>query len=83
MSDDDHLFEVPETEENRIPIFLHITYIVVIIGGIWAFFAYWNGSHGFLDRGYWEPLQKAAYTTFPFEEKEPYLEEKKVLEIGA
>ena len=81
MSNDDEIFEVPETEENRIPLFLHITYIVVIIGGLCAFFAYWNGSHGFLDRGYWQPLQKAAYTTYPFEKKEPYLEQERISTI--
>ncbi len=73
--DDEYLFDVPETEENRIPIFLYITYIVVLVGGILAFIAYWNGSHGFLDRGYWQQLQKAAYTTYPFERKNPYLED--------
>lgn len=75
MNNDDELFEVPQTEENRIPIFLHVTYILVFVLGLWAFIVYWNGSHGFLDRGYWGALQKAAYTTYPFEKKEPYLDD--------
>ncbi|MCH9608531.1 MAG: hypothetical protein S4CHLAM45_11090 [Chlamydiales bacterium] len=67
--------EIPQTEENKIPLFLHITYIVVIVFGIIAFFLYWNGSHGFLDRGYWEPLQRVADTTYPFEKEGRYLSE--------
>lgn len=71
--------EIPLSGERKIPKFLYLTYLLVFIGGIWGFFAYWNGSHGWLDRGYWQQLQKAAQTTYPFEKKEPYLEEKMLL----
>lgn len=54
--------EIIESEERKIPIFLIVTYILLVIGGLSAFFIYWNGSHGFLDRGYWEQLQRAAQT---------------------
>ena len=67
MSEED---EIPPSQENKIPWFLHATYIILIIWGFWAFFAYWNGASGV--RGYWKPLQKAADTTYPFERKEPY-----------
>lgn len=66
--------EIPESLHNKMPKWLTIFYVLLIIGGIWAFIAYWNGSHGWLDRGYWQQLQKAAHTTFPFEQQEPYLQ---------
>lgn len=71
--------EIPESEERKIPKFLHITFWILVIWGIGAFIMYWNGSQGFLDRGYWRKLQQAANTTFPFEEEKPYLMEKNVL----
>ncbi len=65
--------EIPPTDEKKIPLFLYITYVVVLLWGLWAFYAYWNGSQGFLGHGYWRPLQKAAATTYPFEKKSPHL----------
>ncbi|MCP5468882.1 MAG: hypothetical protein H7A36_00045 [Chlamydiales bacterium] len=65
--------EVPQSQHNKIPWWLYVTYITLIVWGVWAFFAYWNGAKGV--RGYWTPLQKAAETTFPFEKKEPFLDE--------
>jgi hypothetical protein len=62
--------EIPHSEERKIPPFLIVTYIIVIIGGLLGLIAYWNGSHGWLDRGYWQPLQKAAETTSPFKPKD-------------
>jgi len=59
--------EVPPSEERKIPKFLKVIYLILAVWGIWAFITYWNGSHGFLDRGYWQKLQKAAHTTYPFE----------------
>lgn len=50
-----------------IPKWLKLTYIVLPIWGIIAFWLYWNGSSGWLDRGYWRQLQNAANTTFPIE----------------
>ncbi len=73
--------EIPPSQKHKIPVFLLLTYLIVLVWGIWALIAYWNGSHGLLDRGYWQALQKAANTTFPFEKKEPFLREKRVLEI--
>lgn len=66
--------EIPESEEKRVPPILWVVYIVLLIWGIWSFFAYWNGSHGWLDRGYWQKLQKAAHTTFPTQKRTTYLE---------
>ena len=66
--------DVPQTEDHPIPGLLKVTYVVLLVGGILAFFLYWNGSHGWLDRGYWSQLQKAAGTTYPFEKPEPAIE---------
>jgi len=37
----------------------------VAFGLVWLYF-FWNGSYGWLDRGYWSELQRAANTTYPF-----------------
>ena len=66
--------DIPQSKEKKIPKFLIVTYVIVFVWGIWGFFAYWNGSHGWVDRGYWQKLQKAADTTYPFEKKETYLD---------
>lgn len=58
--------EVPESKERKIPSFLYIVYIVLLIGGLFAFFFFWNGSRGWLDRGFWHELQKGASTTAPY-----------------
>jgi hypothetical protein len=49
----------------KIPRWLTWTYIILPLWGIVAFYLYWNGSSGWLDRGYWQQLQRAANTTFP------------------
>jgi hypothetical protein len=51
--------------DAKVPTFLKWTYITLPIWGIIAFALYWNGSSGWLDRGYWRQLQNAAKTTFP------------------
>jgi len=51
--------------DAKVETWLKVTYIVLPIWGIIWFFLYWNGTHGWLDRGYWEQLQRAANTTFP------------------
>lgn len=56
--------------DAKVPLFLKLTYIILPIWGIIAFMLYWNGSWGWLDRGYWGQLQKAANTTYPFENLE-------------
>lgn len=52
-------------EGEKVPRWLMATYILLPIWGIISFILYWNGSHGWLDRGYWGELQKAANTTYP------------------
>lgn len=47
----------------KVPGWLKLIYISLPFWGILWFYLYWDGSHGFLDRGYWGDLQKAAKTT--------------------
>jgi hypothetical protein len=49
-----------------VPKWLIFFYVGLPIWGIFAFYLYWNGSQGWLDRGYWQQLQRAANTTFPY-----------------
>lgn len=53
------------TYDAKVPTFLLCTYILLPIWGVIAFYMYWNGSSGWLDRGYWRDLQVAAKTTYP------------------
>lgn len=48
-----------------VPRWLFWNYIFWTLFGLAWFALYWNGSWGFLDRGHWQELQKAANTTFP------------------
>lgn len=40
-----------------------------LFGLVWLYF-FWNGSYGWLDRGYWSQLQRAANTTYPYTTRE-------------
>lgn len=58
------------SKHNPVPKWLILSYIVwPIVGLIW-FYLFWNGSYGWFDRGYWQQLQRAAGTTFPFHTQE-------------
>lgn len=70
MSHDEHELETYgdpgiTSLDAKVPTFLKWTYITLPIWGIVTFIIYWNGSSGWLDRGYWRQLQNAAKTTFP------------------
>lgn len=52
--------------DAKVPGWLKLTYIILPIWGLFMWYFYWNGSHGFLDRGSWKELQQAANTTYPF-----------------
>lgn len=47
----------------KIPFWLKLVYFSLPIWGVISLYLYWNGSAGWLDRGYWHQLQKAANTT--------------------
>jgi hypothetical protein len=50
-----------------VPTWLKWFYVLLPIWGIFSLWFFWNGTHGWLDRGYWHQLQIAANTTFPSE----------------
>lgn len=50
----------------KVPGWLIFLYITLPIWGAFCFYLYWNGSAGWLDRGYWKELQIAANTTLPY-----------------
>lgn len=49
----------------KVPTWLKWSYAFFVIWGILWLYLYWNGVEGWLDRGYWFELEKAANTTFP------------------
>ena len=55
------------SRDEPVPVWLKFNYVFWILWGVVWFYYFWNGSYGWLDRGYWFELQKAASTTFPTE----------------
>lgn len=53
------------SKDAKVPRWLKLTYVLLPIWGFFWMWSYINGSNGWLDRGYWNQLQKAALTTFP------------------
>lgn len=53
--------------DGKVPKFLIFNYCFWPIWGIFTLYYFWNGSTGWVDRGYWHQLQVAANTTFPIE----------------
>ena len=56
--------EVEEYDDTGIPTFLYFVYALAPLWGILWFYMFWNGSIGWLDRGYWNELEGAARTKF-------------------
>lgn len=56
--------------DARVPRWLVINNWFWVFLGLFLFYYFINGSHGWLDRGYWGQLQRAANTTFPFTTRE-------------
>lgn len=50
---------------GKVPHWLYWCYAILPVWGIIILALYWNGSWGWLDRGYWQQLQKASNTTYP------------------
>lgn len=48
-----------------IPRWLIMVILILPFWGLVWFALFWNGSYGWLDRGHWHELQRAANTTFP------------------
>lgn len=55
------------SKDAPVPRWLIFNYILWPIFGIVWFYYFWNGSYGWLDRGHWSQLQRAANTTIPFD----------------
>ena len=56
--------EVDEFDDTKVPTFLKWTYLILPVWGLIWGYLYWDGSAGWLDRGYWQELEAAAKTTF-------------------
>lgn len=54
------------SQNAPVPAWLQYSYVFWLVVGLAAGIIYWNGSWGWLDRGYWQQLQRAANTTYPF-----------------
>jgi hypothetical protein len=55
--------EIQEFTNTRVPRWLFVVYLTLPFWGFYTMYEYWDGSHGWLDRGYWHELQVAANTT--------------------
>ncbi len=71
-SHDDHLeiySDDPKiaSKDAPVPRWLKFVYAILPIWGVITFYIFCNGTHGWLDSGHWNQLQKAALTTFPTE----------------
>lgn len=69
MTDDnEHLDQYPDgifSRDVKVAGWLKLMYLILPFWGLFTFYLYWNGSQGWLDRGYWHELQEAANTTYP------------------
>ena len=54
------------SKDAPIPRWLKFNYLFWPLWGLVAFYYFWNGSVGWFDRGYWNQLQRAAGTVYPF-----------------
>lgn len=54
------------SKNAKIPTWLICSNWFWIVLGFICLFLYWNGSYGWLDRGYWSQLQRAANTAYPY-----------------
>lgn len=63
--------DLQQYQTEKIPLFLILTYVILPIWGIYFMISYWNGSHGWTDRGAWHELQVAANTTRVVSPEEP------------
>lgn len=59
-----------QSYDRKVPMWLKLTYILLPIWGVIWMALYWNGESGWLDRGYWIELEKAANTTYPYKDSQ-------------
>lgn len=54
------------SKEGTVPAWLKVLIVLLLVwGAAWLYF-FWNGSAGWIDRGYWHQLEQAANTTTPW-----------------
>ena len=63
MSEEVDSEDVPPSNDASVPAWLKLTYLVLPIWGLIFLWYFFNGTHGWLDRGAWQALQQAAKTT--------------------
>lgn len=54
------------SKDAKIPRWLFWSYWLLLVWGFIWMALYWNGAQGWIDRGFWFPLEQAANTTVPF-----------------
>lgn len=69
--DEDHIEiygDDPRIRSGDAPVdnWLKFFYYTLPVWGIITLAMFWNGSWGWLDPGYWQQLQRAANTTYPY-----------------
>lgn len=64
------------SKDAKIPSWLKWVYLILPFWGVLWMFFYWNGSFGWVDRGYWNQLERAANTTFPHHDQDPLVQNK-------
>ena len=73
--------EIMEYANTKIPSFLKWVYLICPIWGIFWMYTFWDGSAGWLDRGYWYELEESANTipkfNFTIEDSEENLDKVK------
>ena len=74
--------EILEHTDKPYPKFLYYVYVILPIWGVYCLYSYWGGTQGALDRGHWQELQNAAFTTLKSTNREDLKqqEEAKALE---
>lgn len=76
MTEDNHeepdFYGDPRINSGHAPIprWILIIALILPIWGVVSLYVYWNGSSGWLDRGYWQQLQRAANTTYPYDQQQ-------------
>ncbi len=55
---------LPPSDDKPVPKFLKITYCLLPVWGIFAFFLFWNGTGTWFGNTTWQELQEAADTTY-------------------
>ncbi|MBB64398.1 MAG: hypothetical protein CMO81_04985 [Waddliaceae bacterium] len=61
--------EIKEFANTKLPSFLKISYFFIALWGFVWLYMFWDGSFGWVDRGYWKELEQVANTTKSYREE--------------